>query len=78
MGVATCTQKPIKPKGKLKTFRNLVKTCQMTLNNHAKFHGDWTIGGTIKFNKASKTQDFYGKWPQIARKCSYIHTNRQP
>ncbi len=47
----------------------------MTLNNHAKFYGEWTIGGAITAKKASKTQDFYAKWPQIARKCSYIHTN---
>ncbi len=27
---------------------------QMTLNKHAKFHGDRTIGGTITGKKASK------------------------
>ncbi len=26
----------------------------MTLNKHAKFHGDWTIGGAITVKKASK------------------------
>ncbi len=28
--------------------------CQMTLNKHAKFHGDRTIGGAITVKKASK------------------------
>ena len=48
---------------------------QMTLNKHAKFHGNQTIGGAITVEKASKTKDLYGKWPQIGWKCSYIHTN---
>ena len=39
--------------------------CQMTLNKHAKFHGNQTIGGAITVEKASKTKDLYGKWPQI-------------
>ncbi len=28
--------------------------CQITLNSHAKFHGDRTIGGAITVNKLSK------------------------
>ncbi len=28
--------------------------CQMTLNKHAKFHGDRTIGGAITVKKASQ------------------------
>ncbi len=27
---------------------------QMTFNKHAKFHGDWTIGGAITVKKSSK------------------------
>jgi len=39
--------------------------CQITLNKHAKFHGDQTIGGAITVENVSNTQDLYGKWPQI-------------
>ncbi len=28
--------------------------CQMTLNSHAKFHGDRTIGGAITVKEAFK------------------------
>ena len=31
---------------------------QMTLNKYAKFYGDWSIGGAITVEKASKTQNF--------------------
>ncbi len=31
---------------------------QMTLNKHAKFHGDQTIGGAITVKKGLKTQYF--------------------
>ncbi len=32
--------------------------CQMTLNNHAKFHGDRTIGGAITVKEAFKNTIF--------------------
>ncbi len=32
-----------------------------SVNKHAKFHVDWTIGGAITVKKASKTQYFYSK-----------------
>ncbi len=33
--------------------------CQITLNSHAKFHGDQTIGGAITFKIALKTLYLY-------------------
>ncbi len=32
--------------------------CQMTLNSHAKFQGDWTIGGAITVKIALKNTIF--------------------
>ncbi len=32
--------------------------CQITLNSHAKFHGDRIIGGTITFKIALKNTIF--------------------
>ncbi len=53
--MATYNQRPIKPERKSKTLRNWVKNMfQMTLNKHAKFHGDRTIGDAITGKKASK------------------------
>ncbi len=36
---------------------------QMTLNKHAKFHGDRTIGGAITVKKASKHSISKVNWP---------------
>ena len=38
---------------------------QMTLNKHAKIHGDRTIGGAITVEKVSKTRIIYGKCAPI-------------
>ncbi len=35
--------------------------CQMTLNSHAKFHGDRTIGGAITVKIALKKTKFVWK-----------------
>ncbi len=35
--------------------------CQITLNSHAKFHGDRTIGGAITFKIALKNLYLYIK-----------------
>ncbi len=53
--MATYNQRPIKPERKSKTLRKLGENMfQMTLNKHAKFRGDRTIGGAITVKKASK------------------------
>ncbi len=58
VGVATQTQRPIKPKPKLETLRKLVKHVSDDLNSHAKFHGDRTIGGAITVKIALKNTIF--------------------
>ncbi len=58
--MATYTQKLMKPKRNLKNVtKHGENMCQTTLNKHAKFHGDGTIGGSITVKRPSKTQHFY-------------------
>ncbi len=53
--MATYNQRPIKPETKIQNFTKLGENMfQMTLNKHAKFHGDRTIGDAITGKKASK------------------------
>ncbi len=54
MGPGHYNQRPLKPERKSKTLRKGENMFQMTLNKHAKFHGDRTIGGAITVKKASK------------------------
>ncbi len=54
MGLVIYNQRPIKLNKNLKLTKVGENMCQMTLNKHAKFHGDRTIGGAITVKKASK------------------------
>ena len=66
MGIGQTYPKAYKAKTNSQNFMKLGENMwQMTLNKHAKIHGDRTIGGAITVQKVSKTHILYGKWPQI-------------
>ncbi len=48
--------------------------CQMTLNSHAKFHGDRTIGGAITVKEAFKNTIFQ-LYINVTCKKTFIFSN---
>ncbi len=48
--------------------------CQMTLNSHAKFHGDRTIGGAITVKEAFEKHNIQLYINATCKKRSYFQT----